>query len=64
MHVSDSAIAHGDERQDMALGTAGRGVHARKRNRIHRGGSRKRCRSAGQQPGDDDEHNQRDQDQA
>src|SRR6478609_8199865 len=27
VHVSDSAIAHGNERQDMALAVAGRCVH-------------------------------------
>ena len=30
MHVSDSAIAHGNERQDMKLGVAGRCAHGRR----------------------------------
>ena len=32
--VSNSAITHGNERQDMALGTAGRCMHGAKNNRI------------------------------
>jgi hypothetical protein len=36
VHVSHSAIAHGNERQDMALAVAGHCVHGRKPNRIRR----------------------------
>jgi hypothetical protein len=34
VHICNSARTHGNERQDMALGTAGRCMHGAKNNRV------------------------------
>jgi hypothetical protein len=46
--VSNSATTHGDERQDVALGTAGRCLHGAKNNRI---GDLCSCRALAGLPG-------------
>ena len=40
VHISNSAITHGNEGQNMALGSAGRCVHGAKRNRAAQGQER------------------------